>query len=446
MTEMILLGGAGLSGAIIAAALALALSRNPNIGLLALSASAIFINELNLLTISILGISVGPADVLSVLLLGAAAATPRAPERRHLPQTVAFCGVAIVAIFTLSLLRGALVHGLPAAINEARPFIYMLSSGIWFWRSFSTAERALRAIRLLSLALAISLPPLAAYRIATNGFGGTTRVTFNEVGELVETRALNSGQSMALLLAVLVVLSTARVGSSKTNVAVALIGLGTIAGAQNRSTWVAGLAGLALLFVLLHPIKRAQLVVGGWAIALLGTTLTAFSSLLNPVFDAFAASSSDTRTYDGRVEGWLALLAQARDAGLGTQLLGFSFGQGWIRVQQGRLVEYSPHNWYLSIALRLGFIGLILVLVAFAALLHRCTSESVASGGIAPILIAVIVYCWAYSLDWYLTPYVAAAFVLAARTGPYKLGGQGFKSAFFDRSHRSNSSTRTRGG
>jgi O-antigen ligase len=79
----------------------------------------------------------------------------------------------------------------------------------------------------------------------------------------------------------------------------------------------------------------------------------------------------------------------------------------------GNVITFEPHNWYLTMYLRIGLIGLVAYCLVFAGaivtlLVRRYTLE-------AAVLLALALYSWVYTVNWYLAPVLAFA-LLAVRS------------------------------
>jgi hypothetical protein len=120
-------------------------------------------------------------------------------------------------------------------------------------------------------------------------------------------------------------------------------------------------------------------------------------------------STADLRTYDWRNSSWQALISEAIAQGPATVIAGDPFGGGYLRqVARGVWTTVSAHNWYVSIFLRLGIIGLIvLATILVPAFLKSRDVSSLWTF----VITAVAVYGWSYSVDWYLAPWLGAAII-----------------------------------
>jgi hypothetical protein len=123
-------------------------------------------------------------------------------------------------------------------------------------------------------------------------------------------------------------------------------------------------------------------------------------------------SASSTGTYEGRLESWRALVSGSFAKGAEVVLFGEPFGAGFGRYEaSGVWVEYAPHNWYVSIYLRAGLVGLGLLAWFVMAALRRAWSlkhEPWVLGG----WVALLVFGWGYSWPWYVMPVLAVGLAL----------------------------------
>jgi O-antigen ligase len=69
-------------------------------------------------------------------------------------------------------------------------------------------------------------------------------------------------------------------------------------------------------------------------------------------------------------------------------------------------VEFAPHNWYVSVYLRTGLVGLLAYLATLVGLVIRSV-RAVRWEGTAKvsILTAIVVFCGGYSWPWYTAPF-----------------------------------------
>lgn len=181
--------------------------------------------------------------------------------------------------------------------------------------------------------------------------------------------------------------------------------------AQHRSVW--GAAGVGMVAVLLWSgrtyIRQRVfvLLIGAAWLALVGW----ISGVLDPSSNVDAVEALDTRTYRWRTSSWQSLIDEAFNRGPVSVLGGEPFGTGYLRqLDTGLWTSASPHNWYVMVFLRLGLIGLFLLVAILISALA-------ASRGVASlwtfVIAAVIVYGWSYNADWFIAPWLGAAITVS---------------------------------
>jgi hypothetical protein len=354
------------------------------------------------------GLSVYPADAVTLLLLVVAVleASQLKENMRGWLVPWMFFGALIAA----SLLRGVAAFGLGIAVNESRMVVYFFLAMTW-----ALAVRPDRLkLRTVSLVLGWALVLVAAYHGVVYGVHGAVSAVSID-GDLVQTgRVLVGPQAMALLLCAGTVFlspsSTARVRRQFDALSsVAFLGIVVIA--QHRSVWAAG--ALGMITVLIWSGRREArnrvvvfLVAGAW-LGLVGWISGILDSLGSGLFE----SASDLRTYAWRTSSWQYLIADAVAKGPEAVFVGEPFGTGYLRqIYTGTWATNSAHNWYVTVFVRFGILGLTtltgMLMAAFVKSRSRpalCTF----------VLVAVATYGWAYQFDWFLAPWLGAALTVS---------------------------------
>ena len=348
------------------------------------------------------GLSIYPSDAIVLVLFGVGVLEVtqiRANLRGWIVPWVLFG-----ALIAVSLLLGVAAFGSGVAINEARTILYFFSAMTWVL--------AVRPDRLrlftFSLVLGWALALVAAYHGVVYGIGGASSSTV--AGDNVRNgRILIASQSIALLLcAATVFLSPADWSRGRRHLAItsAAVFLGVVVLGQHRSVWSACAAGTAAIF--LYPQARQSRkgvlvgsVVGAWLVLVSWVSGFLESNLVQ--------SASDFRTYDWRSSSWQALISEAIARGPATVLAGDPFGGGYLRqIARGVWTTASAHNWYVLIFLRLGIIGLIVLATVLVPAFLKSRDVSALW---TFVIAAVAVYGWAYTVDWYLAPWLGAAII-----------------------------------
>lgn len=200
----------------------------------------------------------------------------------------------------------------------------------------------------------------------------------------------------------------------------------TIVALQHRSVWVATVLSMMLLLLRLHSAKRqsakvplvitvASIVVIA-AIGVFGSG--ALGDVESSVIDqAVRATSTTSGTFVSRVEGWGILLGQWADSGPVGFAIGQPYGSGFERYQKGFFdaveIGYSPHNYFVSILLRTGLIGLAALVWLFWGLLRVGLMRIETSERFGPpLVVAITTFVILFSIPY--TPTTDSGFLLGA--------------------------------
>ncbi|WP_370328373.1 O-antigen ligase family protein [Euzebya sp.] len=350
------------------------------------------------------GIAVYPEDVVTVLVGVVLAAWLLRGAALRTPQLLVCLALALVGI---SIARGAAQFGLPAAINEARETLYFLGGVLL--GSFAPVDAAGRA-RLARgwLVVAGGLVVLAVIRWGIVVFDIPLRGGWY-IPDFGGLRVLYASGSLAIAIAYLIVLPrlvTGRAGWADRLMALAFAG--TVVVLQHRSVWAVALLGTAATVVWLrHALDRrvvAVVVVGGVLLSIAALTTLDTGAL---VARASETDAADSNTWEWRTSGWADLIATAsRQSGPVEVLLGLPYGTGWLRsVSAGFDVTVPPHNFYLEIGLRIGVLGLGLVVAPVAWAVRRL-ARRLGEDGAAPLaagtLLVITLVCATYGVPYNL--------------------------------------------
>ena len=369
-----------------------------------------FQNSFNIATIA--GVNVAFIDVFSAALF-AVFLRKISNVNRMLAAKVFLAFVALVGI---SLVAGAARFGPNLSANEARQFLWTISCLLWSttldWRSVDFQRRIMHLLVVFGWMLVAA----AAVHVYLRGFATYGDDFVESSGDIRDSRILVSGQALILVFSLLAAIALARQPRTSRWWAVsAVVFFLVVLLSQQRTVWVVAFIVLGA-GIILDRRRRASDVL--WALGIVwGLSALFVSGLVDGVMDQLVQASQNTRTYDGRSQGWTALVAQASDRGAFTVMFGEPFGAGYARVELGRLVGWNPHNWYLNIFLRVGVIGLLLycsaMVIALFGLLWRRQSLFL-------ILVALGtgVYSWTYNSPWYAALILGGAFALSSAPRP----------------------------
>jgi hypothetical protein len=316
------------------------------------------------LSLNVGPLRVGPTDLLFAVLMTAAVARLLRVERMTVPQRLLIVfGVLVI----WSLLRGAGLFGVPPAINEARKFLVFAGAALYFSTIEPRADLLDRIARTWLL-VSVLLSALALLRWVADVIGLQADFLRGD-GSL---RVLPA--AAALVIAQGALLSLPLIGDRSRPLLRFLAPplLVFVVLLQHRTVWVITAAGI--LYLLFR--ERA---IASHVLAALTVAVVVFAVLISTVFadrdDAVAEqlerSAQSTATFEWRVEGWNALITDGGPSGLLEVSTGQPFGGGWERTMpNGNVVEVSPHSFYVEPYLRVGLVGLAVLLLAYVVALR----------------------------------------------------------------------------
>ncbi len=385
------------------------LRRSPHVGLWLIGLTLISLWEVPSppALVQLSGISVYPSDVITTLFFVVGVL--------ELSQLRANLGglfipwVLFGVLIAVSLLRGVGEFGPGTAFNEARTPLYFFFAMTW-----ALAVRPDRLkLHTFSLVLGWALVIVASYHIARYGIGTAASTISLGDGVIRSGRPLIASQTFALLLCAATALSSPGKVRSQSATVSALVFLGVVVLAQHRSVWTAGLMGVAAVAIwsgrrLARKRAMVPLAVGAWLL-LFGWT----SGILSG--SEYVESAADTGTFEWRTSSWQALISRSISSGSAVVVGGNPFGTGNLRrLSNGGWTAVSAHNWYVEIFLRLGIAGVItLIAVLFVALAKSRWAPSLW----AFVVAAVAGFGWAYSVEWYVAPWLGAAIAVSLKYG-----------------------------
>jgi hypothetical protein len=341
-----------------------------------------------------LGINIFLGDLVSVFL--ALALVMRA---RHYPWASAIGRAWLVfGLFMFaSFVLGTAKYGVRAG-SDFRTYFFYFWVGISYFLTFEMSPVRLQRIRSVYIAAAIFIVALSCIRWMAL-LGHLDLGPFQAyVPDGKTLRVVTAGQAMIIVVGAMFLLHRWLLRESGFGVAaLAAVMLLVVVALQHRSVWVAGLLGLMGLVVF----QRQQLGRGGGAVLWLIVGLIAAllpllllgvgSDVQQSVGGSVQEGLSSRSTFVSRVEGWRNLLAEWRAGGISGYAIGQPFGSGYVRAQQGSLVTWSPHNYYVQVLLRTGVVGLAAMLFAFvAAAVRLFKTRDVDGARWAPLLLAMV--------------------------------------------------------
>ena len=345
-------------------------------------------------TTSVVGISVDVIDVIQAIAFGAALV-----RLRRGPRGWQWALLVVFALIVSGALRGAVQLGDTAMLGFRAELYFVVPALFASTLAASDVTRVVRAIvaiggglvviaiaRWLMLAAGFALTPLAS----SGGLGvervidssATLWIAFaGVVGVAAALRREHGGRPWPLWV------------STSTALVVVLF-------AQHRSVWIAVAVMLALALVTVR--ERWFVKAGVVIVAVIFVVVIEGRGLgdVGIVGESFAVAASDTRTWEWRVERWATVWDTHAARGLTAIVVGSGYGYGWTTGALG-VWEASPHNGYLQFAVRIGLLGALLVVLAYAVVLRGLSGRTAASEH--------AVWLWAVGSLVYYIPYSADA-------------------------------------
>jgi hypothetical protein len=309
--------------------------------------------------------------------------------------------IGLGVLLLVSLGVGLFQNPFGTTVNEFRSFFHPYAAMTWAMSCVWNRELTKSLIHRFSLVLGWSLTVVAGYHFALHGLGSTSAVVDAGTGLEQTTRPLVSGQALMILLCGMVCIWSWRRLRHNSLLISAVTFFAVVTISQQRSVWAVGMVSLVVVFVAARSGTKTLVALFGavtvWVVAVMVATQS-----MPQVLTQLTAAAEDSGTYDARLRSWTNLIGSSVLKGPLSIIFGQPMGGGFGRFEGvGRWVEFAPHNWYVTIYLRTGVVGLLL-LVAFLVLVFvRILSHRSNMAGIA-MVIAITVYGWSYSWPWYV--------------------------------------------
>lgn len=316
-----------------------------------------------------LGLLIYPADMVFSLLLLAAVVRYAGGMARLLPgRRIA---LALLALYLFALGRGFAANGLKLAGVEGRGSFYFLS-GILYFSSFRWEAAARRRVVALWLGASLLLTGVAVFRWLATVAGLAIVAQWEGVGASA-IRVLNASQAAFLAAGFFasVFLNLSGQGPCWQQKAFYLLGPVALL-LQHRTVWVQLLLGVLWLGLQEPRFRRKAIgVLGGMAVLTLLLTWGLFRQRSDVAVESLQNYASDEGTFMWRVAGWQELLFNNPARNSFDDAVGQPFGTGFSRQIDLGIVDSTPHNYYVEAFLRLGWIGLGLLLLLYGGCIRR---------------------------------------------------------------------------
>lgn len=293
---------------------------------------------------------------------------------RYRPKPIHLVFFLLLSMYALSCLRGIDIYGVQSAMNGARNDFYFFSALLYF-STFNYSEELLqKAVKVILVAVCLLMAIVAMWWFAVAFHISVPMQISHRM--YIKPMAVITGKGTFFLACTMVIFLYLEL-QGRTNrfmrgmiYALAI----TILFLQQRSVWIASIVGFSWLFFRLGYSKSAvwgRLIVVG----LLGLVLiVAFSgNRLDYIYSTLKASvaeiGAESSPWTARYESWYALLLEGKLKTGKDWLIGLPYGSGFVRFIEGRMISWSPHNFFVFTILRMGLIGLFLLLLMYSTLL-----------------------------------------------------------------------------
>jgi hypothetical protein len=301
-------------------------------------------------------IRVSSGDLLLVVLLTAATARALRMERLTLPQRLL---VVLLLMVVWGVFRGVAVFGIQAPVNEARRVLRFVATALYF-ATIEPRRDLLHRLGWIWLAATLALGGVTALRWLGNAVGVSDGFFRGTEGGL---RVIHSDGALMIAQGAIIALPLFLDRSRRLARYIVPIALAFVVLLQHRTVWIVTAAGIIYLLHRERALAQRVLTVLTASLAVLAILSFAVFGDDADVADQLADSAQRTNTFEWRVQGWISLVDQAGPRGVEEMITGRPFGNGWDRsLGVGRVVEVSPHNFYLEAFLRVGMAGLLVLL------------------------------------------------------------------------------------
>lgn len=318
-----------------------------------------------------LGLNIYPQDLLFLGLAVVGAGRVIFGTNKCIPQS----GWLLFGFMLfVSLVIGYAQYKTKAGV-DLRPTFYFWATTFFISTFRIDFDEATRILRMFSW-VGVLVLLIVAYRWVSDALG-VGAIRYDQIGAGKPLRVLTAGQAyflaaMTLFLAYIFAMRD-KLEARRWPWMVLPFGLAVLL-LQHRSVWIATLVGLGVIYIG-EPQLRARFRQYTLISFLGGSVLLVpflAAGVLDPVVDALSESVQEalqTRnsTLTWRLQSTRELFMQWLNGGPKVHLIGKPFGSGYERYLEdlGHVTDYSPHNLYIQMLLRVGLIGIAGLMVAY---------------------------------------------------------------------------------
>lgn len=329
-----------------------------------------------------------PDDIVFVLLSIGAVLRLLIRRRFSLQELSWLCLCLLVLI---AFIRGILVYGMASAGNDARAFLGLIVCVIYFETHGFTTKK-LKIFVSAWKCVAAFLVVVAAVRWAALTFGVSLGGPGENMDGWLRYRVLNAAQALFIFQAILIwrissqqadfrqsslwlrrLVIGRRRGARFWTVAIWVSWFVAIIVLQHRSVWAVCI--FSFLLILLHEGQRTRVIFVAVLLLCMAAAMWTFADFSGSILGESLRESSreamntEDSTFIWRVEQWVSYVNPGYLLGAVEWILGKPFGAPYGSVFGGE--ETSPHNWFVFLVVRLGFLGLFMACVTMTITFSR---------------------------------------------------------------------------
>ena len=311
-------------------------------------------------TIALGGVAIYVPDL--VLAVIATACVARFLRARHL-EVAHYWLMALALLVAYSLVRGVAQFG-PAAVSEARSWLLPVAAMVYTATALPTPEVLDRVGRLWVWAAgALTVVALGRWAALATGLSLGPVLAPNVPGDI---RVLGAPDALVIAQGFLILAPSWDRGGDRRDRIWAAILLGAVLLLLHRTVWVATLGAILVLFWRRPALGRRF----GIGLVLIGIlTVLSATTLLPADPGRLETRATNTATFGWRLEGWNGLLLEQEPESRVEWAVGRPFGSGYTRMVNTIVRDESPHSTYVEGLLRIGGLGVaILIGLAVASL------------------------------------------------------------------------------
>jgi hypothetical protein len=344
------------------------------------------------------GVQVYLTDMVASLILGAAVLRLLRMRRfDRFQRWLLLLGVLLL----VSLVRGVAAFGMQPSIADFRQYLFFGGVAIYF-ATFPPAVRLYDRIGRIWLAMTIPMLLLVSARWLAVFAGIDLGVPVEKFGADAAIRVIDGPFNFFLAHAFVLTIPAwtwMRRERDRWIRWVSVLLLVFVLVLNRRTVWLAIVVGVAVLML-----RDRQLGRRGLLLVALGAVMTvvAFVWLGGLQEGSEPVVKSSSGNLDWRVQGWSELVT-AWSRSPTEWAIGQPVGSGFARQIEGieTNTQYGPHNFYIEILVRTGFVGLVALVALTAGLLRalwRTPARDVGllGPGVLPALVAM-------QIVWFLT-------------------------------------------